>query len=762
MRTGTLAFLLGVVLFQQHASLPSIHWAWGLILLIPVGVLLKSYWHLPAWLMAGYLWSLVIAFQVMHQDLPGELEGRDLLIEGQVASLPVHSERSIRFEFDVVAAWYQGETVIIPERLRLNWYGTPPELAAGQTWQLKVRLKHPHGFMNPGGFDYEAWLFQRGIRATGYIRKGAENRQLGPPKGYWIQRLRQYLRTQLNDILSSSPMRGLVLALVVGDRSAITPEQWEVLRRTGTIHLMAISGLHIGLVAGLGFFLGRGIWCFSRRGMLWLPAPKVGAVLALVSALAYAALAGFSIPTTRALIMVIVVMSALLLNRVVSPSRSLAVAMLLVLINDPSAALSAGFWLSFGAVAVIMYGLTGRIGALSRWRQAIRVQWWVSLGLFPLLVMFFNQASLLAPFANLLAVPLVGLLIVPMVLLGSSLLYLVPSMGAGLLKLAAYGLVWLFDVLDRLSAMPFAQWNGSVDSVTTVILAGAGVVLLLAPRGLPARWLGGVMVLPVLFYSPVRPANGHAWLTLLDVGQGLAAVVQTRNHTLVFDTGPRFGQQFDTGQAVVVPFLRHQGGSRLDTLVISHGDSDHIGGTDSVMAVFPASRVLSSVPDKLAMWSAGNCHHGQSWTWDGVRFSMLHPGKLSVRQRNDASCVLRVTAGDHTVLLTGDIEKGAEHELLRRIPDQLDADILVAPHHGSNTSSTGAFIDAVSPDIVLFPVGYRNRFRFPHQKVIARYSAAGVTMLDTASTGAIQLRLGSDALIPRTYRQLARRYWHDP
>jgi competence protein ComEC len=761
MRTGTLAFLIGVVLFQQLTTLPPLAWAGGLFLSVPLGFLVKPYWHLPAWCVSGFLWSLLCAQQILAFSLPEKLVGQDLLLEGQIANLPEVNEHHVRFEFDVHRAWAGETPVTIPGHIRLSWYRTDSTLTAGETWRLRVRLKPPHGFRNPGGFDYEAWLYQQRIRATGYVRDGEQNQRLATGWDYPLQRLRQAVRAKLNTALTDSPVKGLVLALVIGDRSAISASQWQQLRQTGTNHLMAISGLHIGLVAGLAFLLGRRLWRVSGGGMLWLPAPKAGAILALMAAGMYASLAGFSLPTQRALIMVAVVMLALLTSRPVTPSRTLAAALLLVLLFDPLAVLGSGFWLSFTAVTIIFYGLSGRLGRLSRWRQGVRVQWWISVGLFPLVIVLFQRASLIAPMANLLAVPVVSLLVVPLALLGTCILPLSDSLGVILLQLAAWGMQGIMVILAWLADWPLASWAGAAFSSWQAALAILGVILLLAPHGLPARSLGMVLLLPLALGQPSGISPGAARFTLLDVGQGLAAVVETRHHTLVFDTGPRFSSRFDTGEAVVVPYLRRRGWGQVDHLVISHGDTDHIGGAESLLASMPVTAISSSVPKKLGAWPVTSCWRGQAWEWDGVQFTLLHPRADSAAIRNDASCVLKVTVGEHSVLLTGDIEKAAERTLLQHDQAMLRANILVAPHHGSNTSSTMPFIEAVNPEYVLFPVGYRNRFGFPREAVVQRYRQAGVRMLDTAGAGAISFSLGQGTLEPSRYRYTARRYWHD-
>ncbi len=762
MRTGTLAFLLGVLLFQQMTTLPTLVWAWGLLLCVPAALWLKPFWHLPVWLLAGFLWCLLCAHSVLAVSLPQNLIGEDILIEGQVASLPVRKTRHVQFEFEVERAWSGEKPVVVPARIRLNWYRDyPAEFRAGDRWRLQVRLKPPRGFRNPGGFDYEAWLLQHRIRATGYVRHSDQNQLLAMGWAFPLQRLRQAIRSQVGEALGDTPVKGVLLALVIGDRSAITPAQWRTLQRTGTNHLMAISGLHIGLVAGLAFLLGQRLWRYSGRGMLWLPAPKAGAVLALTIAAAYAALAGFSIPTQRALIMVAVVMLALLTSRPVIPTRTLATALLLVLLFDPLAVLAGGFWLSFAAVAIIFYGLSGRLGRLPRWYQGMRVQWWLSVGLFPLVIVLFQRASLISPLANLLAVPLVSLLVVPLALLGTLILPVWHGLGENTLQLAAWLMHGIMLGLAWLAEWPLASWSGAVISGWHAVLAVCGAMLLLAPRGFPARGIGLVLLLPLVVGVPSAIPAGAARFTLLDVGQGLAAVVETRHHSLVFDTGPRFSARFDTGEAVVVPYLRQRGLRQIDRLIISHGDTDHIGGAESVLAAIQVADISSSVPDKLAPRPVSFCQRGQRWEWDGVEFVMLHPAEGFSRRRNNASCVLKVIAGEHTLLLTGDIEKAAERRLLQEGATDLQADILVAPHHGSNTSSTMSFIRAVAPEYVLFPVGYRNRFRFPRQVVVQRYREQGVTMLDTASGGAISFELGQGPLLPGRFRQTARRYWHD-
>ncbi|NOX77008.1 MAG: DNA internalization-related competence protein ComEC/Rec2 [Gammaproteobacteria bacterium] len=774
MRRMALGFLLGSVALQQLATLPSPVWSLGLL------VLVATAWRWPSlWLWAsigmGFLWANLVAHAYLAAPLEAALEGQDVVVEGVVASLPVIRSRSTRFQFSPLTLQLDGEPRPLPGTLLLTWYGDAPPLRVGERWRLQVRLKQPHGFMNPGGFDYEAWLFRQGIRAKGYVRQAPDiTRRLGRDAlDYPLEQWRQSMRDRLVPLLAGREQGGIVLALAMGLRDGISREQWQVLQRTGTSHLVAISGLHVGLVAGFAFFAMRRVWRLSARAALRWPATKAGAVAAMFAATGYALLAGLSIPTQRALVMVLVVMLATLLQRRTRPSSLLSLALLLVLVLDPMAVLAPGFWLSFAAVAIIFYGMQGRLGKASRWWRWGRVQCVVAIGLLPVTVLQFQQASLVAPLANLVAVPWVSMVTVPLTLLGTLLAGMLPEVARGLLGLANDSLSLLWWGLQWLSDWPSAVWRPGLVEPWTVVAAVGGVLWLLSPRGLPARWVGLVWLLPLVFARAPVVAEGEAVFTLLDVGQGLAAVVQTREHVLVFDTGPRFSSGFNTGDAVIAPFLRASGIGGVDVLVVSHGDNDHRGGVDGLARQIPILRTLSSVPERFPGLRAKPCHTGLAWEWNGVQFRFLNPGDGEVaggRRGNNRSCVLRVQAGGQRVLLTGDIERGAERQLLARArenPDAaLSAQVLVVPHHGSKTSSSEDFLRAVSPQLALFPVGYRNRYGFPKPEVVARYRAQGVQLLDSASSGAIEFRLraaeSTQRLATRVhrYRQQHRRYWY--
>ena len=716
-------------------------------------------------LVAGAMWVTLRAGLLLQEELPTALEVQDLRVIGRIADIPVAGERNLRFAFDVERAWHNDQPVVLPQRLQLSFYNSQPVLRVGDAWEFTVRLKRPHGYQNPGGFDYEGHLFQQRVRATGYVReRDAQKRLSAPdatiPAAYQLNRYRQSLSERIKLLLPDNAFAPMITAFANGDDDAIPDDQWQVLTRTGTGHLIAISGMNIGLVAGLIFFLARWLWSLPGITVLWAPAPVVAASAALLAALGYAALAGFAIPTQRALVMLAVVMGGVFLNRRSAPSVLLAVALLAVLLADPLAVMAPGFWLSFAAVAVILYALTGT-HAESRTQRLLafgRVQWVVALGLLPLLIFLFGQTSLLGPLANLVAIPVVESIVIPATLLGVAGSVVLPDNLAVLpFQLATQAMALLWPLLEVLARVEGAQWAQHSPPWWTMVCALAGVALLLAPRGFPARWLGAIWLLPMFLVRPPAPAPGEMWFTLLDVGQGLSAVVRTHAHTLVYDTGARMSARFDAGRAVVVPFLRQAGVTRVDTLIVSHGDNDHIGGSASLLAAVPVSRTLSSTPERLP--GAESCVSGQSWEWDGVTFTLLHPESDSLFEGNNRSCVLKVESRYGRVLLPGDIAAKAERELVWRAEQQLQADILVVPHHGSKSSSTEAFLDAVRPKVALLPVGYRNRYRHPHPVVVERYRKRGIAVEDSATAGAITLELGSQGNSLRRYRESQRRYW---
>ncbi len=756
MYSGTIAFLLGIAALLALPTLPE---PLALILggLLATLLLFRLRHSHPVrwlvWATVGALWALWHAQGVVSIPIPSEWEGREMTVEGYIDSLPDVDNYRTRFEFLATARVEQGHPLAGPGLLRLAWYDAAPTLQPGQWWRLRVKLKRPHGFANPGGFDYEGWLLRHGIAATGYVRGGEV---LPRPPTAGIDRWRAALRAGLP---TDTPLGGIMAALAVGDRSGIDAAQWDLLAATGTTHLMAISGLHIGMVALLAFATTRRVWRWWPGLALHLPAPRIAALAAFLAALGYALLAGFSIPTQRALVMLAVGLGAVTLGREIRPSRALAGALLAVLIYDPLAVMEPGFWLSFGAVAALLLSSAGRSGRPRWWLQWGRSQWWVTLGMLPIMALLFGRMPLSAPLANLLAIPWVGFVVVPLLLLATLVNALLPSVGGVLLSLAEQALVPIWWWLEQVAALPLGWWI-LTPPPWTLLLALPALLWLLAPQGWPARWLGWPLLAPLLLLRPPTPNPGELWLTVLDVGQGLAAVVRTEHHLLVFDTGPAFAE-LDAGRMVVAPYLRHLGLQQADMLIVSHGDNDHSGGAESLLATVAFGAVRTG-PLALPGRYPG-CRQGERWQWDGVRFEILNPAGGDGGSENDRSCVLRVAAAGGSVLLAADIEAAGEAALMARAGQRLTATALVVPHHGSRSSSSAAFVTRVQPRYAVFSVGYRNRWGFPAPQVVARYQAQGSQLLRTDEAGAITLLLpvvGAPQV--SSYRRAPRRWWQEP
>ena len=782
MRLNIIFFALGAWLLQQQAELPDFRRAGvlGAALALPVlsrfpgdiarivrEILLKA-----LCLVFGFFWAAVFAHLRLADALPAEWEGRDIQVVGVIADLPQTHERSVRFEFDVERVLTESATV--PRHISLAWWGTAardaapatlPELHPGERWQFTVRLKRPYGSANPHGFDYEAWLFERNIRATGYVRPKSGSRRLDAmverPQ-YRIGRIRDALREKIRQALPEKPYAGVLAALAIGDQRAISPEQWQTFTRTGVNHLMSISGLHVTMVSGLVLAIAYWLWRRSARLTLWLPARKAAVLFGFAAALVYTLLAGFAVPAQRTLYMIAVMALALWSGRLSSATVVLALALLVVVMLDPWAVLAPGFWLSFGAVAVILFVTAGRVMPPHWFKAWARVQWAVTLGLIPPLLAMFQQISIISPLANAIAIPVVSLAIVPLTLLGM----LLPL---DWVLLAAHELMaWCMALLDWMGAMPAAVWQQHAPPAWTVVVAGLGAAWLLLPRGFPARWVGVIGFLPVFLVLPPKTETGALKLTVLDVGQGLSVVAQTRNHALLYDAGPAFGPGADSGNRIIVPYLRAAGVRSLDDMIISHDNADHSGGAVSVLQALPVGTLFTSLPDMdplpLEAEQSFRCYAGQDWEWDGIRFEMLHPSRTSYgRDRirdNDRSCVLRITTRAGKILLPGDIQRKAEGDLLSSQRGTLHADVLVAPHHGSKTSSAAEFVREVAPRVVIFPVGYRNRFGHPHPEVIGRYGDAGSRIYRTDRDGALTVVFdAAGAIRVEPYRATYRRYW---
>jgi competence protein ComEC len=611
-------------------------------------------------------------------------------------------------------------------------------------------------------------LFERNLRATGYVRpRGARARldaMVHEPK-YWVGRARSAIRARIRSALPGAEHAGIIAALAIGDQRAIPPEQWQTFTRTGVNHLMSISGLHVTMVSGLVFALIYGAWRRLPRLTLALPALKAATAGALIAAFVYAMLAGFAIPAQRTVYMLAVVAGALWLGVFGSASLILLMALLVVVIVDPWAVLSPGFWLSFGAVAMIMYITAGRIGREHWLRIWARVQIAVTLALIPPLLVMFQQISVISPLANAVAIPVVSLVVAPFTLIGVAipfdfLLWIPHAVMTGCMR-----------VLEWLSLLPQAVWQQHAPATWATVIAVPALAWLLAPRGLPARWLGAIGLLPLFVAAPAALKAGEIEVVVIDVGQGVSALVRTAKHALLYDAGPPFGSGADSGSRIIVPFLRAAGVTRLDGLIVSHDDNDHWGGASSVLQALPTAWLLTSLPDLDPLVVQANpawrCESGQGWEWDDVRFEILHPAAGSysdpVIRDNDRSCVLRIEAPGGRVLLPADIERRSEEALIRRAGDRLHADVLLAPHQGSKTSSTARFVHAVGPSVVVFPVGYRNPFGHPHRDVLERYRRLGTRIYRSDRDGAVSIVMRAQGDISvRAHRAVYRRYWQTP
>ncbi len=756
----SLLFGVGVLLFHQLPRLPPAAWLAGELL---VFLILLSWWRARPWvaLLAGFAWSHGFGLIAQPAAMPLDQPVSRFIATGRVVGLPQADEGRTRFIFEIESL-VRGERQYTGNwRLRLSWRN-PPTLHSGDRWTLPLRVRAAHGYASPGAWDYEGWLYRQGIRYTGYVSDDAEPIRLRTEDCCLIDRYRERVLAQLGALAVSDFSRGVLGALVVADRSGLNARDKALFRDTGTSHLIAVSGLHIGLVGGLGMLLLGGVWRRLPRLCGRVPARMAGAAAGMFVAIVYAGMAGMGLPTQRALIMLAVVAVGLVMRRETRVLHALSVALALVLARHPPSVVEAGLWLSFCAVLAIFAVLQWAPGA-GRLRQLLLMQLAVTLALWPVLVFFGLPASGISPLVNLLLVPLFSVLVVPWALGGALLLMISPQLGAHLLQ----PLAWLLDLVQQgLAWASGLSWvlPGMAGSGALLLLCLVfGAALLLMPPGLPLRWLGVPMLLTSLLPRDADVAHGDFVFSLLDVGQGLSSVIETRQHTLVFDTGPAYPTGFNTADAVLVPFLRQRGITQIDRLVLSHGDSDHAGGVGQLKSAVPVTQVLSGEPGRVG-FGAIRCQAGEQWSWDGVMFTILHPSPGKILEGNNASCVLQVRNAAGTLLLTGDIERAVERRLAMTLGNRLQADVVVAPHHGSRSSSSRAFVRATAPDYVLYTAGWANRYGFPAAEVDARWREIGAHRINTSLSGTLIFRFGHDGVIggPVAYRETHRRIWtHD-
>jgi competence protein ComEC len=843
------AFLLGFVLgcaaqLQQERlflaaiylgfSLPGLYFiAWGWRTRAPVLVLGM------AALALGFGITGLRATVFQSDALQPALEGLDIHVVGVVSAMPQRSEAGLRFRLDVESAELGGArtAAALPPSVYLGWYSQllraedaasvpfaelqqgSGDLRAGERWAFTVRLKAPHGNANPHGFDYELWLWEQGLQATGYVRatpkdaaNGTAPRRLGSTWQHPVERARQRVRDTIFSRVFEPRLAGVIAALVVGDQAAIERADWDIYRATGVAHLMSISGLHVTMFAWAAALCVGWLWRRSGRAMLLLPAQHAALVGGVLLAAGYALFSGWGVPSQRTVWMLATVALLRLSGKAWPWPLVWLLAMAVVVAVDPWALLQAGFWLSFVAVGVLFASGSGvqssadtaqapgayggaayhtqvqeapptKLQRLQRapWmlhaRQMMREQWTITLALTPLSLLLFQQVSVVGLLANAIAIPWVTLVVTPLAMLG----VLWPPFWDA----AAACVQVLGSVLAWFALWPFATVSIAAYATFLGVAAVLGGILLAMQLPWPLRTMGAALLAPVLLWQPPRPASGQFELLAADIGQGNAVLVRTAGHSLLYDTGPRFSRESDAGQRTLVPLLRALG-EKLDIVVLSHRDSDHIGGATAILAMQPQSTLLSSLEDGHELLNARataqsaatsktatvtnqaighpatqRCIAGQRWHWDGVDFQVLHPqaADYALQNRSNAmSCVLRISNGQRTALLVADIEAAQEASLVANAAP-IKADVLLMPHHGSKTSSTAAFLDAVQPHIALGQSGYRNRFNHPAPEVALRYTERNIRLITSPLCGAATWRSEQPQAVV-CQRALHQRYWH--
>ena len=761
----SLAITVGTAFAFWGNALIDSHW------LTYLPILLWLAWQRPdirficlCW--SAFLWSSFLFGQMLEKGLDPAFDGQTVLLTGTIIDISQQRGQSIRFYLkpDDIQSYQKP----LPVKLRLSWYHSQQVPQAGQRWQLLVKLRAPRGFQNPGGFDYERWLFSKNIAATGYVKKSDKNRMLATAAWHHINHHRLQITRAIDRACAECKYHGLFKALTVGYRGDIPQQQNRLLRDTGTAHLLAISGLHVGLVAvlfyGLGAFLWRHVWCHPRFNQR-----ECSALLAAGAALSYAALAGFSLPTVRALVMLMVVVLALLLRKNINLLNSIASAMCLILLVNPLAIGSISFWLSISALLVIAFGQPWLANQNSGLKRLLMIQMLFFLLLIPISILLFQQATPAGFIANIVAIPLLSFIILPLTLISALFAILDLPLASVLFNQLDRLTGWLLDYLQLLLASGLQTYSKAGHPVLLLACMGIGLVFALLPVGWRTRVPALLLLLIAILWQPPTVDADNFQMTALDVGMGTAVVVETQHHSLIYDFGPGTKQGFSAGDWVVKPFLQYRGITQPDLMIVSHVDSDHSGGfisfiDQTVTASLPTAPLLTGMPDALEKRfdlsrPVRSCHDYPAWHWDGIDFEFLvTQPRGTITRSNNHSCVLKIS-GRHTALLTGDIEAAQENKLRQQWIEKLAADILLVPHHGSLTSSTRDFIKVVSPVVAVFTVGRNNRWAFPKPAVIDRYRQINSTIIRTDQQGAVSLLSWAEGLSVATHRRYAR-IWH--
>ena len=758
------AYALGLL-----SALPEDDLFLPLLLLIGISARLPHI-RLFTWFLLGFVTMWLAAWIVIDDRLNPAIQGETISMVARIVDFPRATKETLRFNVE------PDNRADLPARVRLSWYEPETVPALGEVWQLRVRLRRPHGYSNPGGFDYEGWLFRQQIGATGYVVGHPDNQRLDTLPVGRISRFRQEFVQRVTALLPDDDAAAVLLAVAVGGRHRITREQWDRYAITGTIHLMAISGLHIGLAAGGVFLLAWAMFAlFSRR----MNVRDMALITAVLAAGIYAAVSGLAVPARRAFLMAAFAAAAVLLRRRLNGAALLAVPCLVLFFLNPVAIHAPGFKLSFAAVAILFWSLQRHYHppplrdaawinypvagkAIGNLRRLGILQVALLTGLFPLTTLIFGRFSLIAPLMNLLILPLFNFITVPFCLLGMICQGPLQALGDALLIVAYHSIRHVLSLVSFAVELPGVRAEILPPDGLMVLIALLPVGHVIFPSGWPGRKLAWIALAAILLYRPAATPPGCLDYHVLDVGQGLAVVLRAGEHTVLFDTGPSFRSGSSTADLVVIPYLESRGIGRLDTFVVSHADQDHAGGAQTIARRFAIGTVF--VGETVSGLSSQQipCSTASSWTADGVRFQFLHPPPDAAWEGNNASCVLEVATGQHKLLITGDIETPVEATLLeKRFIGPVNA--VIVPHHGSRTSSSPDFVRRLKPELAIVSAGFGNRWGFPKDDVVRRWEHAGARLLETATSGAIGQRICVTSGVSRLSRERrdSRKYWHE-
>lgn len=717
---------------------------------------------LVAWLVIcmGYAWINCLAHVRLAWSMPlGDIQ-KSVRIEGTICDLP--KVKSFATEITVQLSQWQNQPA--SGYLHLYWYGNSPKFAVGDVWHLNIKAKPPHALANPDALNYARQLFFENIKATGYVLNREQNVLVAKnPWRYPINHLRESIVNIIGASVADPAIGAFLAALTTGSRGLMSQAEEKVFEHTGTTYLVVISGLHISVIASVAYSLAKMLWRRGKRWLLKIPADRVGWYAALIAALFYGVLAGFPLPTQRAMIMIISYIVCELSYRVIPIYKRFLFALIFILVLQPFAIVEVSFWLSFVAVFWIYYVLSARIGKdqakVLQWCHLQLVIW---IGLLPLTLYYFHEFSWVSIPANLLALPWVEWVLLPLCVFSAGIAIFSAKLGHQLFLSLSYLVYPIWHYLIFLAEFFKSSWYQTIQGLSILFFLHMAIALGLAPKGWPLRGLGFIFCLPFLYPKIALPKFGDVWITVFDVGQGLSVWVETANHRLLYDTGPRFSE-FDTGQQVILPFLKNRNISSIDRLVVSHGDNDHSGGAAFILTHMPVAKILTSIPKLFTMYPGVEyCHAGERWQWDGIEFEIVFPFNNTPYKGNNSSCVLKITTGAQSALLTGDIEKQSENQLVATDALKLQSTVLVVPHHGSKTSSSPDFVSAVAPRYVLFSLGYYNRYKFPAAIVIRRYQDQHALILTTANLGAITVQLSNQRPITVNYVNQIHYFWQKP